>query len=155
MPTYGPVPASFSALSHHSQVRFLYRHILRQGASFFDERASHWIRVRAQETFRKNQSQKDKYRTQKYMSDARKALRLIERANQMDLKAIYILVVSFNFRANQEYNGFSGFRNNKGLYISASSDRTFGGDQARPGTSLPQQAEDNTAYSFTASGLAH
>ncbi|KAF9120078.1 hypothetical protein BGW39_011690 [Mortierella sp. 14UC] len=88
MPTYGPVPASFSALSHRNQACFLYRHILRQGASFFDERASHWIRARVQETFRKNQSQKDKYRIQKYMSDARKALRLIERANQMDLKAI-------------------------------------------------------------------
>ncbi|KAF9083853.1 hypothetical protein BGX23_011073 [Mortierella sp. AD031] len=88
MPTYGPVPASFSSLSHRRQVLFLYRHILRQGACFFDERASHWIRARAQETFRKNQSQKDEHRIQKYMSDARKALRLIERANQMDLKAV-------------------------------------------------------------------
>ncbi|KAK3807456.1 MAG: hypothetical protein J3R72DRAFT_99667 [Linnemannia gamsii] len=88
MPTYGPVPASFSALSHRRQTRFLYRHILRQGASFFDERASHWIRARAQESFRANQNQKDEYRIQKYMSDARKALRLIERANQMDLKAV-------------------------------------------------------------------
>ncbi|KAF9550422.1 hypothetical protein EC957_000724 [Mortierella hygrophila] len=88
MPTYGPVPASFKGLSHHHQVLFLYRHILRQGASFFDERASHWIRERAQETFRKNKSQKDEYRVQKYTSDARKALRLIERANQMDLKSV-------------------------------------------------------------------
>ncbi|KAG0198933.1 hypothetical protein BGX33_011990 [Mortierella sp. NVP41] len=72
MPTYGPVPASFSSLSHRRQVLFLYRHILRQGACFFDERASHWIRARAQETFRKNQSQKDEHRIQKYMSDARK-----------------------------------------------------------------------------------
>ncbi|KAF9146712.1 hypothetical protein BGX30_010774 [Mortierella sp. GBA39] len=88
MPTYGPVPASFKGLSHRHQVLFLYRHILRQGASFFDERASHWIRARAQETFRKNKSQKDEHRIQKYMSDARKALRLIERANQMDLKSV-------------------------------------------------------------------
>ncbi|KAG9067412.1 hypothetical protein KI688_012195 [Linnemannia hyalina] len=48
----------------------------------------HWIRARAQETFRKNKSQKDEHRIQKYTSDARKALRLIERANQMDLKSV-------------------------------------------------------------------
>jgi hypothetical protein len=45
MPTYGLVPPAFSALSHRSQARFLYRHILRQGASFFDERARYLFRT--------------------------------------------------------------------------------------------------------------
>ncbi|KAG0052870.1 hypothetical protein BGZ83_002017 [Gryganskiella cystojenkinii] len=88
MPTFAPVPSSFSGLNHRSQAIYLYRHILREGAHFFDERASHWIRSRAQEVFAKNKRQKDYDRIQKSMSDARKALRFLERANQMDLRSV-------------------------------------------------------------------
>ncbi|KAF9999684.1 hypothetical protein BGZ80_002494 [Entomortierella chlamydospora] len=88
MPTYAPVPSSFTTLSHRAQALFLYRHILREGAKFFDERASLWVRSRAQEAFRKSKSLSDENRVQKSMSDARKALRLLERANQMDLKSV-------------------------------------------------------------------
>ncbi|KAF9355622.1 hypothetical protein BGX26_006312 [Mortierella sp. AD094] len=86
MPTYAPVPSSFTTLSHRAQALFLYRHILREGAKFFDERAR--VRSRAQEAFRKSKSLSDENRIQKSMSDARKALRLLERANQMDLKSV-------------------------------------------------------------------
>ncbi|KAI7828995.1 hypothetical protein BC939DRAFT_442472 [Gamsiella multidivaricata] len=87
MPTYTPVPSSFTTLSHRAKALFLYRHILREGAKFFDERTSRWVKFRAQEAFRKNKYQADRERAEKCMSDARKALRLLERANQVDLKA--------------------------------------------------------------------
>ncbi|CAO3569406.1 unnamed protein product [Mortierella alpina] len=92
MPSYAPVPASFSSLSTRQQTLFLYRHILKQGAQFFDERASLWIKSRTQEAFRKNKSQKDEHRIAKNQSDARKALRSLERANQLDLKAVMRLL---------------------------------------------------------------
>ncbi|GJJ73055.1 LYR motif-containing protein 4 [Entomortierella parvispora] len=94
MPTVAPVPASFTALSHRAQVVYLYRHILRESARFFDERTSQWARARAQETFAKNKRQRNNDRVQKNMADARKALRLLERANQMDLKAVQRLLRS-------------------------------------------------------------
>ncbi|KAG0297965.1 hypothetical protein BGZ98_000354 [Dissophora globulifera] len=51
-------------------------------------RTSQWVKLRAQEAFRKNKSLTDKNRIDKSMSDARKALRALERANQLDLKAV-------------------------------------------------------------------
>ncbi|KAI1302143.1 hypothetical protein EDD11_005711 [Mortierella claussenii] len=92
MPTYSPVPASFTSLSHRGQALFLYRHILREGIRFFDERTSHWVMTRTQEVFRKNRHQTDQNRIEKAMSDARKALRLLERANQVDQKAVMRLL---------------------------------------------------------------
>ncbi|KAG9320762.1 hypothetical protein KVV02_005291 [Mortierella alpina] len=110
MPSYAPVPASFSSLSTRQQTLFLYRHILKEGAHFFDERASLWVKSSAQEAFRKNKSQKDEHRIAKIHSDARKAsprqrsspfpfqssrsaaLRSLERANQLDLKAVMRLL---------------------------------------------------------------
>ncbi|KAF9929032.1 hypothetical protein BGZ65_005968 [Modicella reniformis] len=92
MPTYAPVPSSFTTLSHRGQALFLYRHILREGSKFFDERTSQWVRSRAQEAFRKNRTQAADNKIQKSLSDARKALRLLERANQMDFKAVMRLL---------------------------------------------------------------
>ncbi|KAF8983326.1 hypothetical protein BGZ46_010524 [Entomortierella lignicola] len=104
MPTYAPVPSSFSTLSHRAQALFLYRHVLREGAKFFDERASLWIRSRSQETFRKSKSLTDENRIQNCMSSARKALRLLERANQMDLKAVLrILRLSYGILGKERH----------------------------------------------------
>ncbi|KAF9919850.1 hypothetical protein FBU30_010460 [Linnemannia zychae] len=102
MPTYLHVPQSFTSLPHRKKVLFLYRHILRQGASFFDERASLWIQSKTQETFRKHKFQKDEKRVHKYMTEARQALRLLERANQIDLKAVTrILKLSYGLQGKE------------------------------------------------------
>ncbi|KAF9437760.1 hypothetical protein BGZ76_011218 [Entomortierella beljakovae] len=105
MPTYAPVPLSFSNLSHRAQALLLYRRTLRQGAKFFDERASLWIKTRAQEAFRKSKPLRDNVRIEKCMSDARKAslaLRLVERANQMDFKAVMrVLRLSYGMQGKE------------------------------------------------------
>ncbi|KAG0266830.1 hypothetical protein DFQ27_009403 [Actinomortierella ambigua] len=88
MPTFAPVPESFKRLSHRGEVLYLYRHILKQAAAFFDERASEWMVNSARSGFRKNIQQQDPARQHKKLSDARKALRTIERANNIDKKAV-------------------------------------------------------------------
>ncbi|KAI8347949.1 hypothetical protein B0O80DRAFT_189878 [Mortierella sp. GBAus27b] len=54
--------------------------------------SSQWVQAKAQEAFRKNKYQEAENRIQKNLSDARKALRLLERANQMDFKAVMRLL---------------------------------------------------------------
>ncbi|KAF9428583.1 hypothetical protein BGZ94_001846 [Podila epigama] len=88
MPTFAPVPSTFSSLSRKHQIIHLYRHILKEGSRFFDERASHWIKTTAQEKFKKHAQVKDDARIQKYHVEARRALRLLERGNQMDFKSV-------------------------------------------------------------------
>ncbi|KAF9370985.1 hypothetical protein CPB97_002310, partial [Podila verticillata] len=72
MPTYAPVPETFTNLTRSRQVVHLYRHILKEGSRFFDERASNWIKTTAQAKFRKRSGIKDDERLEKYLADARK-----------------------------------------------------------------------------------
>ncbi|KAF9970512.1 hypothetical protein BGZ73_006783 [Actinomortierella ambigua] len=88
MPTYAPVPESFKRLSHRGEVLHLYRHILKQATAFFDQRASEWMVNSTRSGFRKQFQQQDPARLHKKLSEARKALRTIERANNIDKKAV-------------------------------------------------------------------
>ncbi|KAF9312807.1 hypothetical protein BG003_005930 [Podila horticola] len=102
MPTYASVPATFTGLTRRGKVVHLYRHILKEGSRFFDERASNWIKTTAQTKFRKRSQIKDDKRTEKYLADARTSLRTLERGNQMDLKAIQkILRMSYGIQGSE------------------------------------------------------
>ncbi|KAF9306391.1 hypothetical protein BGZ74_006099 [Mortierella antarctica] len=102
MPTYAPVPATFTSLTRKGKVVHLYRHILKEGSRFFDERASNWIKTAAQTKFKKHSRIKDDNRTEKYLADARRSLRTLERGNQMDLKAIQkILRMAYGIQGSE------------------------------------------------------
>ncbi|KAG0026224.1 hypothetical protein BGZ82_009568 [Podila clonocystis] len=102
MPTYAPVPATFTSLTRRGKVLHLYRHILKEGSRFFDERTSNWIKITAQTKFRKRSRINDDNRAEKYLADARRSLRTLERGNQMDLKAIQkILKMAYGIQGSE------------------------------------------------------
>ncbi|KAG0029027.1 hypothetical protein BGZ81_004186 [Podila clonocystis] len=102
MPTYAPVPVTFISLARRGKVLHLYRHILKEGSRFFDERASNWIKTTAQTKFRKRSRINDDNRAEKYLADARRSLRTLERGNQMDLKAIQkILRMAYGIQGSE------------------------------------------------------
>ncbi|KAG0086290.1 hypothetical protein BGZ92_008267 [Podila epicladia] len=102
MPTYAPIPATFTSLTRKGKVIHLYRHILKEGSRFFDERASNWIKTTAQIKFKKHSRIKNDIRIEKYLADARRSLRTLERGNQMDLKAIQkILRMAYGIQGSE------------------------------------------------------
>ncbi|KAI9231366.1 MAG: hypothetical protein BYD32DRAFT_431007, partial [Podila humilis] len=63
---------------------------------------SNWIKTTAQAKFRKHSGIKDDERNEKYLADARKSLRTLERGNQMDLKVIQkILRMSYGIQGSE------------------------------------------------------
>ncbi|KAG0244937.1 hypothetical protein BGW41_005536 [Actinomortierella wolfii] len=158
MPTYAPAPEFYKRLSHRGEVLYLYRQILRQAAAFFDERASAWMVNNARLGFRKQIEQRDPKRLHKKLSDARKALRTIERANHIDQKAVErILRLAYGMEGKERQRLLQPFvqtarvRTHSALALSEAIARSSPLSSSTPSTLSPLSSLPSTSPSCSTS----
>ncbi|ORX46059.1 hypothetical protein DM01DRAFT_1410728 [Hesseltinella vesiculosa] len=79
---------------HSLYIRALYKRVLSEASLFFDDRARTFMVNRARRTFREYKDCKDEQRIKNKLHEARKRLHRIERANELDQKSVFKILMA-------------------------------------------------------------